>query len=62
MATILDLPKIIKNGKNQAKAFKLAWIAKFFSVEQPHRNENWKVIPECFFGKFGVSTSFCDAI
>ena len=28
---------------------KLAWIGRFFAVQQPHEKENWKVIPEYFF-------------
>ena len=43
----------VPNFEVMSKALKLAWIGRFLSVEQPHGKENWKVIPEYFFGKFG---------
>ena len=36
-----------------SNALKLAWIGRLLAVQQPHGKENWKVIFEYFFGKFG---------
>ena len=41
------------NIEIMAKAIKLAWIARFLSVDQLYRSENWKVIPEYYFDKVG---------
>lgn len=43
----------VPNFEAMSKALKLVWIGRFLSVQQPHGKENWKVIPEYFFAKFG---------
>lgn len=55
----------VPNFEVMSKALELVSIGRFLSIQQPHGKENWKVIPEYFFAKFGglnflLSVNFYD--